>query len=119
MTYLEKRLEEWATWFIRGHANGLGFSERSIEFRLITEGIITKSTAPQTVPIHEEAEEIEALVSEMNDYHKPMADALRIQYFSQEGFKERAMQLGISYPLFQNHVKLARYWLAGRLSAEK
>jgi len=43
--------------------------------------------------------------------------AIRIQYVSNKAYKERAMEMNVSYSQFKIFVEMARQWLSGRLSA--
>ncbi len=117
MNYLEQRLEHWARWYSKGNYSGLGYHSETIEYVLMTVGVVIKSTAIQPVPCDEEAEEIEALVREMTKHNEKMAMMLRIHYFGSGLVSERAEKLGMSYGRFRVYVDMARQWLAGRLSA--
>lgn len=115
--YVHERLEQWAEWYSNDNSYGLGYSNRSIEYVLMQEGAYIKSTAPKQLPSNIEAEEIEALVIEIDKQNKKMALALRIQYFGRRKSKDRSETLGISATQFRVYVDMARQWLAGRLSS--
>jgi hypothetical protein len=117
MMYVERRLTQWSKWYSSGNYYGLGFHSESIEYVLMTVGIMIKSTGPKPAPCNEKAEEIEMLVTEMACQNKKIAMALRSQYFGRGMLTERAKRLGVSYPQFKIYVDMARQWLAGRLSA--
>jgi hypothetical protein len=118
MDYIEKRLEHWARWFSSNHHYGLGFRSETIEYALMTLGTLIKSTGIKPLPIDEEAEEIEALVTEMNKHNEKMASALRIHYFHRKKSRDRADAIQLSKSQFKNYVSMAKQWLAGRLSAD-
>ena len=44
--YVEERLQQWAEWYSSGNWYGLGYPSCSIEYRLMTEGILVKATGP-------------------------------------------------------------------------
>jgi hypothetical protein len=117
--YVEKRLEHWAQWFNSGHHHGLGFHSETIEYILMTVGVMIKSTGTRPLPMDEEAEEIEALVTEMAKYNSKMAAALRIHYFDRKKSRDRADAIQIAASQFKNYVSMAKQWLAGRLSAKR
>jgi hypothetical protein len=119
LTYVEKRLIEWAEWFSWGNAYGLGYSSCSIEYRLMTEGVMTKYTGFKPIACNEAAEEIEALVVEMADQNFSMANALRGYYFMGGSLRSKAKCLKISHTQLKYAVDMAHQWLAGRLSANK
>ena len=117
MEYVEKRLDQWVRWFSHGNSYGIGYSSHSIEYTLMTVGILVKSTAPKPLPCDEDAEEIEALVVEMAKQNNKMAAALRIHYFDKKKSRARSDEIEVSATQFKLYVNMARQWLAGRLSA--
>lgn len=119
LEYVDERLQQWAEWYSRDNLFGLGYPSCSIEYRLMTEGVIVKTTGPKSLPSNEEAEEIELLVNEIAKQNERIALALRCQYFGHRRSRERAKSLGVSYAQFRIYVDLGRQWLAGRLSAPR
>lgn len=119
MRHIEERLYQWADWYSRGNFYGLGYPSCSIEYRIMTEGIVSRSTAPRALPTHEAAEEIEALVKEIANYHEIMANALRCHYFVTGSLRTKAAKLKISHSHFKHYVDMAHQWLAGRLSRQR
>ncbi|MDR3490993.1 MAG: antiterminator Q family protein [Gammaproteobacteria bacterium] len=115
--YLEERLYEWAEWYSHGNWYGVGYSPCTIEYRLMTEGVLIKSTAPKQSECNENAEEIEEWVNEMAQQNDKMALALRYHYFTHGGFRMKAKKVLISHMQFKKYVDMAHQWLAGRLSA--
>lgn len=75
--YIELRLEHWAKWFGKGNGSGLGFLPCSIEYRLMTEGMIIRQYGPAPLPCNDEAEEIEGFLREIAEQNRKIADALR------------------------------------------
>ena len=61
LEYVKQRLEKWAEWFSKGNWCGLGYPPCSLEYRLMMEGIIVRSTAPRLLGYNEETEEMEML----------------------------------------------------------
>jgi hypothetical protein len=119
MDYVERRLEHWARWYSSGNYYGLGFHSETIEYVLMTVGVMIKSTGIKPLPCDEEAEEIEALITEMKSYNSKMAAALRICYFENKKSRERAEEIEMSSTQFKLYVKMAKQWLSGRLSASR
>ncbi len=117
MGYVERRLDHWADWFKSSNHYGLGFHSEKIEYILMTVGMMIKSTDVKPLPSDEEAEEIELLVREMACHNSKMADALRIHYFDRKKSRDRANAIQMASTPFKNYVKMAKQWLAGRLSA--
>jgi len=117
--YVEMRLIRWATWFSRNNLYGIGFPSSSMQYRIMVEGIVIRSTAPKQFPSNEDAEETEALVKEIEKENKKVGLALRGQYFGNKTSRERAEQLGIPYSVFRSYVVMGKHWLAGRLSAQR
>jgi hypothetical protein len=116
MQIVEDRLNEWAEWASHGNWFGIGYSPCSILYRLMTEGILIKSTAPLIHPTNEEAEEMEALIRDLWNQNKDLADALRIHYLFQGSLRYKANKFSINRDRLTYHLDMARQWLAGRLS---
>lgn len=122
MQYVEERLQQWAEWYSRGNLFGLGYPPCSLEYRLMTEGVVVKSTGPRPIACNEEAEEIERFVREIAKQNNKIALALRCQYFGYMGrrkSREHAELLRMSYARFRVYVAMGRQWVAGRLSAPR
>jgi hypothetical protein len=119
MNYVEQRLEHWAHWFSSDNHYGMGFHSHTIEYILMTVGVMIKSTGIKPLSCDEEAEEIEHLVNEMCKQNFKMAMALRIQYFCKRKSRERVRELDISASKFRILVEMAKQWIAGRLSATR
>ncbi len=117
--YVEERLQQWAEWYSRGNLYGIGYPIYTVEYRLMTEGIVVRSTGPKPMPFNEEADEIEILIKEMAQQNQKMALALRCQYFSSGALRVKAKKLHISHSQFKYLLDLAHQWLAGRLSAKR
>jgi hypothetical protein len=114
--YLELRLQEWAKWYSNDYS-GLGYPSCSLEYRMMTEGVLINSTSPRQVLSNYEAEEIEALVSgDMFKQNSRMALALQIHYFKKRKSRDRSNELDVSATRFRIYVDMAKQWLAGRLS---
>lgn len=89
--YVEERLNQWADWYSRGNYYGLGYPSCSIEYRLMTEGYVARNNHGQrSIPVNEEAEEVEKLIREMAKQNSNMALALRCHYFTRGGFRTKA-----------------------------
>lgn len=115
--YVKQRLYDWADWYSRGNLHGLGYPDRTIEYRLMKEGgVLIKGTGHKSPPTNESAEEIERLVNEMARQNEAMALALRYQYFNHGNLNKKAETLGISRTRFKNYLEMAHQWMAGRLS---
>ena len=116
MEYIETRLQQWAEWYVRGNNIGLGYPSRSIEHRLMIEGVVIASTAPRDVPYHADAEEIEALVCELAAYNEDLAAVLRIHYLMIGSIRQKSKVISLSREKFSHYIDLARMWLSGRLN---
>jgi len=115
--YVERRLEEWADWYLRYNDFGLGYPKKSLEARLMeTGGYLVKTTGPVYPPENVEAEEIEGLVAEIARQTPKLAQALRAQYFDRGTLPFKARKIGVSRTQFKVYVDMGKQWLAGRLS---
>lgn len=110
--YVEYRIIEWARWFKSPKTFAAGYPSRSIEHRLMTEGIIVKQQGPLPIPYHEEAEEIEDAVKEMHKRYPTQAEALRIYYLGEKD----TLKLGASR--FRIYLNLGRMWIASKLDEQ-
>lgn len=116
LLYVDMRLEQWADWFSRDNLFNLNFTSVTIEYRLMNEGCVINSTAPRQFKSNQDAEEIEALVKEIERYNRKVGLALRSRYFLKLPFRERAEKIGLSYSQYKVFLDYGRFWLAGRLS---
>jgi hypothetical protein len=116
---VEDRLHWWAEWYSRGNLCGLGYPPCSLEYRMMCEGTIVRSTGPRQLAINQDAEEIESLICEMSQYHSIMAKVLRSYYFSQGGLREKSKKMNLSHSHYKHYVDLAHQWMIGRLSSDK
>jgi len=114
--YLEERLYQWSDWYIRGNFYGLGYPSCSIEYRIMTEGIMSRNPYFKPLPTNQSAEEMEQLVKEMAEYNQLMANVLRCQYFRIGSLRTKAAYLKISHTHFKHYLDMGHQWLAGRLS---
>lgn len=119
MQLLENRLQQWAEWSSQDNFCGLGYPPCTMEYKIMHEGSVARSTHHRKIITHTAAEEIEALVNEMSQYHPTMAAILRSYYFSQGSLREKAKILQLSHSHYKHYVDLAHQWLVGRLSGNK
>ena len=119
--YIEARLTRWAEWHTKENELGLGYPSRSLEYRLLHEGIVMRSSHSLATSVHcqRPVEEVEALMEELSRYHHPMAIALCHYYFSKGSLREKAKGMKISHVHYKHLVDLAHQWLIGRLSRAK
>ena len=117
MLYVENRLEEWAEWFSGGNWYGLGFSNCSIVHRLMTEGVIVKAERAVNISSNKSAEEMENLIQEMWKQNEDLANALRINYLTKGSIRFKAIKFSCDRRELASFLNMARYWLAGRLTA--
>ena len=83
-------IEKWAESFSKGNDYGLGFPSCSIEYRMMKEGHVIRTTASKYLPCNKEAEEIESLVSEMSKQNEMIAYALHCHYFQTGTLRSKA-----------------------------
>lgn len=118
LTYVERRLDEWAHWFSRGNLFGLGYPPCSTEYRLMREGMVKTSPAGlRSISVNEQAEEIEVLVVTLAHQRPMLASALRDYYLRGGSLRALAKSKGTSHTEMQRQVQQARHWIAGWLTA--
>lgn len=117
--YLEGRLYQWAEWYSCGNFYGLGYPPCSIEYRIMREGIIIRSTpGSRPLPTNDAAEEMESLVCEMAKHNNNMALALRCHYFNRGSLRSKSKKLNVSHTQYKYYIDMAHQWLAGRMSGK-
>lgn len=117
--YVERRLEEWANWYLYYGDFSLGFPKENLVSKLVKYGghIIRLTRCPD-LNSNKEAEEIENYVIELTRQNKVLAKVLREQYFGLGNAHSKAERLKISYPLFRQSLDMAKQWMMGRLSSK-
>ena len=119
LTYVERRLDEWAHWFSRGNLYGLGYPPCAIEYRLMKGEMVKHDYMHQpSVPVNENAEEMEQFVQEMALQNPEMALALREHYFNRYSLRKQAKEAGISHTQLKFLVDMGKQWMVGRMSSE-
>jgi hypothetical protein len=131
LAYLERRLNAWADYFIRGSYTGIGYASTSPIARLISHGaILLHSEVGRTPEMNEEAEEIENLVKRLSKTQKKWADCLRDKYFCRvidyplSGKRRNvaaqlAKKRGVSDTTFWRYIQFAKMWLIQQLDEIK
>jgi hypothetical protein len=116
--YLEARLTQWAEWYSRKQLSGLGYPSCSLEYRIMREGALIRSTVPHPLPSNRAAEEIEQCIVELKAHNADMAYAVRCHYFQGGSLRQKARYLSVSHMQFKAYLERGRAWLAGRLSSQ-
>jgi len=116
LKYIDKRLIDWAEWFNRKTSLGTGFSPVAIEYRLMTEGHITREyLGSKPLPVHDEAEQIELLILEMAKKHPRYARIIRHHYLRPAEVNKQAKRFRCSELAYYRLLHSARWWLINRL----
>lgn len=122
--YIEKRLDHWAEWVLKGNWGCQGYPTKNILYDWIKMGCVLSSTKGKKakgqlplLPCDEEAEEIEHCIMEMHKQNPKIALALRLKYLSQGTTHQKSKSIHSSGTQFKAHVNMARQWLAGWFSA--
>ena len=120
LNYINSRLDEWAEWSQQGSNLGVGYPPCAIEYRMMTEGHVTRGYSGLTpLPTHPAAEEMEQLICEMAAQNHKMAQVITFYHLHPGGIRDHARQLNMSHAYFETHLNTARWWLAGRLSTRE
>lgn len=119
LEYVEKRLNQWADWCLRGNDYGLGFPKKTMEAKLKDGGgIWVKVTGEKPLPSNPQAEHIESLIKELAQLRKYLALVVSMQYLTQGIPKQKAKKIELSYSRYYTYLALAKHWLDGRLRAK-
>lgn len=119
LQYVKKRLHQWASWYDSGNGHQIGHATCSLEYRLMTEGMIGKNTGQKPLPCNEEAEEIEALVRELAQHTPDIAFSLRCHYFSTYAFRRKIKNMKFAQSKMEHYVAMGHQWLAWQLDATR
>lgn len=117
---LERRLVEWAEWFLQGCGYRLGYPPISSTFWACYQMAKPRGCGhSQPLPSHPSAEEVEEWVSEMSKWRPRLAEVLRIQYFTL-GYKfDKARQLDLSLTQYNVALEVSKSWLIARLLVKR
>ena len=119
LEYIEERLIEWADWFKKKEHLGVGYPPMSVEYRLMTEGHITREyLGHKPSPVHTAAEEIESLIRELSGQNLELAEVLRCHYLESGNIPFKSKRVGMSTAHYTVLLNTARWWLAARLTAK-
>ena len=116
LKHVEDRLYHWSDWSLKYH-DGIGYqSESLIEKMRRFGGHLDLKPGQRILMIEDrDAEEMEVLIRELRVYKPLMADVICEQYLARGTVKQKAKRLKICYRTYMLELKLAKYWLAGRL----
>lgn len=112
---LEKYLLHWADWQGKQAQQGLGYPSCAAIAFFLPAG---KVGTPRVLPVDQAAEAMEGWITEMGQFQPPLRLVLCAHYLDPRFTPHKARALGISAPQFKQQLRLARYWLVGRMSAE-
>ena len=114
--YTERRLQQWAEWY--GRCNfGLGYPPRSVEGRLRDEGgVLSKGYGLKLPPSNPDAEEVEAILVELNSRSTQQANAVKFDYLLEGPLTVKAKKMGISRSQYIIYRDLGLTWIDGRLT---
>ena len=116
--YLEKRLDHWAQWVLKGTRNNQGYPSKSILYDWMKRGgVVIQAQNKPPLPCDDDAEEIEYCVMQMARQRPRIALALRIQYLTQGTIRQKAKTTHLSFAQFKMDVQMAKQWLTGWFSA--
>lgn len=117
MEYVEYRLYAWGRW-ARTHEEGAdGYPRRTVEARLVDEGgVLISGTGPRPLPVDSGAEQIERLVTRLQDVHPKWPEMLRKYYCADLCAADTAREIGVSTAVVKDRwLPMARHRIAGAL----
>lgn len=114
---LERLLRNWGYHRVKEATGGLGFSSRSIEGRLQSDGgvLSTSSTAPDIL-LNTEYVRICDILTELVKHNFALYEVIEVQYASICGVDFEARRMIVKN--YKNKLARAREWLWGRLASE-
>ena len=116
--YIDKRLDHWAEWVLKGNWSGQGYPIKSILYDFMNLGcVLPKAKGRLPLPYDEDAEEMERCVMQMAKQKPKIAFSLRIQYLTQGTIQQKSKYTHSSLSKFKMDVQMAKQWLTGWFSA--
>ena len=115
---VEKRLAEWADWMVRNSIN-LGYPTQSILYQWLKQGCVTIQRTKSTekpISFNDSVDEMERCIVELSKQEPKLALALRLEYLTELPIIKKSRKIHISYAQFTIYLRMAKQWLAGRLS---
>jgi hypothetical protein len=117
MRYVDERLNNWAKWAREKVKLGVGYHSQSVEYRLITEGLLVREPgAKRPMPCDPKAEEVEELLMYMSQQCRVMADTVREMYLTDDRIENKSRRTCVSETVFKTYLAMGRWWLASRLT---
>ena len=117
---VERRLDEWARWARQRPGAGLGFRQKSNEYRICVERCHesgTKSFLQGKVPDNEKAEQTEAAINFAPEFYQVIIKERYLRYPPQND-REVAKSVHCSYNDLRKYLDEVHVFLAARLSIQ-
>lgn len=111
---LQNLLTRWRAWSCSG-GNGLGFSNSTVEHRLMCQGVTDKVTGSHDL----EDEECEVLDCAISNMPSRMKKVIKLKYLFGWLNKDAAKTLNMSLASYKSFLIQSRAWLCGHLSNSK
>jgi len=116
LQHVERCLDQWAAWVIKGEDWGLGYPRQSLEARLKAGGGKLIRTGRQHYLSDPPAVlEIDRHIVALKQFEPLLASALYCEYLIVGTQVQRARRAGMPTTQFRLRVDRAKHWLAGRL----
>ena len=113
--YMDEReldilFDRWRDWSSDGSQTG--FKNKTIEYQLMTQGVVTRSTG-SNVKEDPECEKLDAAISAMP---KQMHKAVKLKFLFGFTNKDASKELKMPLPTYKSLIQRCRAWLCGRLT---
>lgn len=108
---LQTLLVRWRIWS-QSNYDSLSYSSTSIEYKLMNEGMVIRSTGNITI----EDVECESLDHAISKMPKRLKKIIKMKYLFKWLNKDAAKALSISMPSYKDRVVQSRMWLCGKLT---
>lgn len=110
---VEKRLSEWALWWLDVETGNEGYPKKS-SITLFQDGFVQREEF-KSIPLisNEQAQQMDVWLSKMDLLHPEYCQSVVLQYLSDRKPVEIARILGISKRTFYERVHGGKTWLSG------
>jgi len=107
---LDILFDRWRDWSSDGEQTG--YKTKTIEYQLMTEGAVTRSTG-SNVKEDPDCEKLDAAISAMP---KQMHKAVKLKFLFGFTNKDASKALKMPLPTYKSLIQRCRAWLCGRLT---
>ncbi len=117
---LERRLVEWAEWFLQGCGYKVGYPGISSTFWACYQIAKTRGRGnSQPLPSFPSAEEVDEWVRDLTKWLPRVAEVIRCHYFTLGPIRDKSERIALSHTQYLRDLEKGKAWLCCALTASK